>query len=131
MAKQPSFTPISEGINLGDLLKYEAPNLYSRDQMTVVAGQSLSLGSVVGIVAATSKIKVFDPSATDGSQVAAGVMIQDCDAALAERDDGLMIARHATVADHALMWPSGITVAEKATAVLQLKSIGILVRKGI
>lgn len=131
MAKQPSFTPISEGINLGDLLKHEAPNLYSRDQVTVVSGQSLSLGSVVGIVTATAKVKVFDPSATDGSEIAAGVMIQPCDTALAERDDGLMIARHAMVADHALSWPTGITVAEKSHAIGQLKAIGILVRKGV
>lgn len=131
MAKLPSFTPIQEGLNLGDLLKYEAPNLYSRDQVTVLAGQMLSLGSVVGIVTASSKVKVFDPSASDGAEVAAGVMIQDCDAALAERDDGLMIARHAMVADHALVWPTGITVAEKSTAIRQLKTAGILVRKGI
>ncbi len=131
MAKQPSIPPIAEGLNLGDLLKYEAPNLYSRDQVTVLAGHILSLGSVVGIVTATTKIKIFDPSATDGSEVAAGVMIQDCDAALAERDDGLMIARHAMVADHALVWPTGITVSEKTTAIRQLKAAGILVRKGI
>ena len=30
-------TAITEGLNLGDLLKYEAPNLYSRDQVTVAA----------------------------------------------------------------------------------------------
>ena len=131
MAKLPSFTPITEGLNMGDLLKYEAPNLYSRDQVTVVAGQNLSLGSVVGTVTATGKIKVFDPSATDGSEVAAGVMIQPCDAALADREDGLMIARHATVADHALTWPTGITVAEKSLAIGQLKAIGVLVRKGV
>ena len=41
---------ITEGINLGDLLKYEAPNLYSRDQVTVAAGQNLVLGTVVGIL---------------------------------------------------------------------------------
>ena len=40
---------ITEGLNLGDLLKYEAPNLYSRDQVTVAAGQNLVLGTVVGI----------------------------------------------------------------------------------
>lgn len=131
MAKLPSFTPKSEGLNLGDLLKYEAPNLYSRDLVTVAAGQTLSLGAVVGIVAATSKVKVLDPSATDGSEVAAGVMIQGCDAALADREDGLMLARHATVSDHALVWPSGITLAEKSLAIGQLKAAGILVRKGV
>ena len=40
---------ITEGLNLGDLLKYEAPNLYSRDQVTVAAGQNLVLENVSGM----------------------------------------------------------------------------------
>ncbi|MGL9779787.1 MAG: head decoration protein, partial [Wolbachia sp.] len=41
-------TSITETNNLGDLLKYEASNLYSRDQITVAKGQNLKLGMVVG-----------------------------------------------------------------------------------
>jgi hypothetical protein len=128
MPTKPVFT---EGLNLGDLLKYEAPNLYSRDQVTVAAGQVLALGAVVGVITASSKVKVVDPSATDGSQAAAGILIQAVDANLADRDDGLIVARHAIVADHALVWPTGITVAEKKSASAQLKALGILVRKGV
>lgn len=124
-------TVFSESMNLGDLLKYEAPNLYSRDRVTVVAGQTLPLGAVVGMVTATAKVKQIDPSATDGSQYAAGVLMQAVDAALAERPDGLMVARHAIVADHALHWPTGITTAEQQAAVAQLKALGVLVRQGV
>ena len=122
---------LQEPLNLGDLLKYEAPNLYSRDRVTVAAGQTLPLGTVLGMVTATGKVKQIDPSATDGSQYAAGVLMQDADAHLADRNDGLMVARHAIVADHALTWPAAITVAEKQAAVLQLKSLGVLIRKGV
>lgn len=122
---------ITEGLNLGDLLKYEAPNLFSRDQVTVASGQTLPLGAVVGIVTATGKVKQIDPSATDGSQYAAGVLMQPCDAVLIDREDGLMVARHAIVAEHALTWPAAITAAEKQAAVLQLKSLGVLIRKGV
>ncbi|AOS78356.1 hypothetical protein Q5W_04915 [Hydrogenophaga sp. PBC] len=122
---------ITEGLNLGDLLKYEAPNLYSRDQVTVGAGQNLPLGAVVGLVTASGKVKRLDPSATDGSQVAAGVLMQALDATLIDREDGLMLARHAIVADHALAWPAAITASEKQAAIAQLKSLGILVRKGV
>ena len=38
---------IHETNNLGDLLKYEAPNLYSRDLATIAAGQNLLLGAIV------------------------------------------------------------------------------------
>ena len=127
----PSKPVLTEGLNLGDLLKYEAPNLYSRDPVTIAAGQVLVLGAVVGVITASSKVKGIDPSATDGSEVAAGVLIQAVDAHLADRDDGLMVARHAIVADHALAWPTGMTVAEKKSAIAQLKALGILVRVGI
>ena len=96
---------LAELLNLGDLLKYEAPNLYSRDRVTVASGQNLPLGTVVGIVTATAKFKQIDPSAEDGSQVAAGVVLQACDATLIDRDDGLVVARHA----------SGRVAAVKAT----------------
>ncbi|MGH7343274.1 MAG: head decoration protein [Candidatus Rokuibacteriota bacterium] len=122
---------ITEGMNLGDLLKYEAPNLYSRDQVTVLAGQNLALGAVAGIVTATGKVKKLDPSATDGSQTAAGVILQPIDATAGDSSDGLLVARHAIAADHALVWPAGITTAEKTAAIAQLKNLGILVRKGV
>jgi len=121
---------LQEPINLGDLLKYEAPNLYSRDRVTVAAGQTLPLGTVLGLVTATGKVKQIDPSATDGSQYAAGVLMQDADAHLADRNDGLMVARHAIVSDHALQWPVGIASAEQQAAILQLKALGVLVRTG-
>ena len=66
-------TAITNDLTLGDLLKYEEENLYSRNQVTVVSGQNLKLGTVIGRVSATQKVKALDPSATDGSEVAAGV----------------------------------------------------------
>ena len=121
---------LAEPLNLGDLLKYEAPNLYSRDRVTVASGQNLPLGTVVGIVTATAKFKQLDPSAEDGTQVAAGVLLQACDAVLIDRDDGLVVARHAIVAHHALAWPDAIPTTEKLTAIAQLKAVDGLVRQG-
>ena len=122
---------ITASQNLGDLLKYEAPNLYSRDRVTVAAGQTLLLGAVVGIEAATTKVVQLDPAATDGSEIAVGVLAADVDAAASDRTDGILISRHAIVADHALIWPVGITPIQKAAAKLQLKALGILVRVAV
>ena len=122
---------ITESQNLGDLLKYEAPHLYSRDRVTVAAGQTLLLGAVVGIEAATTKVVQLDPAATDGSEIAVGVLAADVDAAASDRTDGILISRHAIVADHALIWPVGITPIQKAAAKLQLKALGILVRVAV
>jgi len=124
-------TVFTEAMNLGDLLKFEAPNLYSRDRITVASGQNLLLGTVLGIVTLTGQYRQFDPSAEDGTQVAAGVLIQPCDASTADRTDGLVVARHAIVSDHALAWPEAITAAEQLAAIAQLKALGVLVRQGV
>lgn len=119
---------LQEPNNLGDLLKYEAPNLYSRDLATVAAGQQLSLGTVVGLESATNKLHALDPTATDGTEIAIGVLATDVDATLIDVDDALLIARHAIVASAAIIWPAGISAAEKATAISQIKTLGVLVR---
>lgn len=119
---------VSQPKNLGDLLKYEAPNLYSRDQDTVAAAQNLSLGTVVGRETATAKLKALDPSASDGTETAVGVLGNDVDATLIDREDAILIARHAIVASHALVWPVAITPTEKATAIAQIEARGVLVR---
>ena len=119
---------LTQAPNLGDLLKYEAPNLYSREQATVAAGQNLPLGAVVGRVTATSKLKALDPSASDGTEIAAGVLAQAVDATLIDREDAILIARHAIVARNALVWPAGITIAQQLAAIAQLEARGIVVR---
>ncbi len=124
----PSYPKISEGLNLGDLLKYEAPNLYSREQALVAAGQKLALGTVLGEVTATEKLKELDPDAIDGTQLAMGILGVDVDATLMDSTYGFYIARDAIVASAALKWPTGITALQKAAALKQLEARGILVR---
>lgn len=114
--------------NLGDLLKYEAPNLYSREQGAVAAAQNLALGTVVGRETATAKLKALDPTAADGTETAIGVLGNDVDATLIEREDAILIARHAIVARGALVWPTGISAVQKAVAIAQLEARGILAR---
>lgn len=121
-------TAITQPKNLGDVLKYEAPNLYSREIDTVAAAQNLGIGTVVGRDTTTAKLKAFDPSATDGSEIAIGVLACDVDATLIDRDDAILIARHAIVARGALIWPTGITPAQKSSAEAHLTFLGVLVR---
>jgi len=119
---------ITESQNLGDLLKYEAPNLYSRESVTIAAGQNLKLGSVLGQASMDGKFHALNPTATDGTEIAVGVLANDTDATLIDRDDAILIARHAILAKHALIWPAGITLAQKAAAENQLQGLGMVVR---
>ena len=119
---------VSQPKNLGDLLKYEAPNLYSREQDTVAAAQHLALGTVVGRETATARLKALDPAASDGTESAVGVLGNAVDATLIDREDAILIARHAIVARGALVWPNSISAAQKNAAIQQLAERGVLVR---
>jgi len=113
---------------LGELLKYEGPNLYSREAGTLAAGHNLALGTVLGRKAEDRKLYPLDPIAADGTEVAVGVLAFDADATLMDRDDAVYITREAIVARSALVWPVGISAAALATAVAQLDARGILIR---
>ena len=217
---------LSEGNNLGDVLKQEAPNLYSREAITVLAGSGsdriLAIGEVFGkrtksdavadadggntgdgvigavtlgakaesgtyiltcitasadagtfqvqtpkgyrlsdlvvgqaftgdhinltladggtdfvvgdkftvAISGDGKVVALDLIGIDGSQEAAGIIATDVTAPDGTDTDGLTIVRDAIVADHALIWPGGITAQQKIDATAQLKVAGILIRKG-
>lgn len=219
---------LSEANTLGDILKYEAPNLYSREAVTVLAGAGadrvLAAGAVIGrrtrdtvtvtagagntgdgvatlatpalgakaeagtytltciaaaanagtfevltprgyklpdltvgqayagdhinltvadgavdfvvgdtftvTVSGDDKVVALDPTATDGAQEAAGVIAADVTAPDGVDAQGVAIVREAIVADHALVWPAGITSAQKTDAIARLAARGILVRSG-
>ena len=122
-------TVFTEGNYLGDVLFYEGPLHYSRDIVTVLSGQNLALGTIVGIVTASGKVKILAPAASDGSQTAVGMMALSCDASLADTTS-IAITRHAILKETSLVWPAGITAPQKATAIAQLKAAGILIRTG-
>ncbi len=120
---------LNEPVHLGDLLKYEAPNLYSRDEVVVGAGQTLALGAVVGRVTATGEIVAIDPTASDGRETVAGVLIESVVVARGERRRSVIVSRHAIVFGGALVLPTSLTPEQTATALAQLAALGVLVRQ--
>jgi len=119
----------NESNYLGDWLKFEEDNLYSRDEVTVASGQNLATGTVVGIITTSGKVTQLAPAANDGSENAAGVLLNAVDASAGDQP-GVIIARHAICSDEGLTWPGSITAPQKAAALSQLKTLGILVREG-
>lgn len=120
----------TEGNNLGDLLKYEAPNLYSREEVTLTKGMHLKLGAVVGWLPNKNNIiSLFNPSDASNAQIAGGVLITDVDAT--EKDTKcVIVARDAIVSEAAVIWEAKVTEAQKTKGIESLKAQGILVRKG-
>jgi Bacteriophage lambda head decoration protein D len=120
---------LHEPVHLSDLLKYEAPNLYSRDEVVVGAGQSLALGAVVGRVTATHEIAALDPTANDGRENVAGVLIEAVVTAATERRRSVIVSRHALVFGGALVLPTTLTSEQTTAALAQLAALGVLVRQ--
>jgi len=116
--------------NLGDLLKFEAPNLYSREEITVAQGQKLALGAIIAQDSETDLIKALNPAATDGTQNALGALIAEVDAT-SGNTKAVIVTRDAILADHAVIWPSAITLEQKTAAIKQLEARGVIIRKGV
>lgn len=116
--------------NLGDLLKFEAPNLYSREEITVAQGQKLALGAIIGQDSETDLIKALNPAATDGTQNALGALITEVDAT-SGNTKAVIVTRDTILADPAVVWPTTITLEQKTAAIKQLEARGVIIRKGV
>lgn len=88
------------------------------DQFTITVG----VGSL--------KWVQFDQDAADGSQNAAGVLLDDKTAPDGADAVGVAIVRDAIVNQNQLVWPSDIDSGEQTAAEAQLEALGILVREG-
>jgi hypothetical protein len=88
-----------------------------------VAGDEFSIQ-----VEAISEVFVpLNPSASDGSQNAAGIAFGFYDATLNDVP-GTIVIRECEVNGFELVWPSGITAAQIAAATAQLTALGIITR---
>lgn len=119
----------TEKNNLADLLLIEVHRGWSRESGTLAAqgGADVVLGTVLGKITATDKYSPLAPAASDGSQTAAAVLIEDELAVAADRTAPLL-RRGAVVNAAALVWPAGITAPQKTAALAQLEAIGIVAR---
>ena len=119
-------TVFTEQIYLGDWLKYEEESRYSRDTIIVAAGQTLTQGTVLGIV--NGKAVALDPNATDGSETPIGVLISDVSAVT--DTESVMVSRNVLLSDRYVIWPAGISTLRKSTAIAALNTLGVVLRQG-
>lgn len=114
--------------SLSAFVKYEAPQNYSRDDVIVVSGQNLAIGTVVGRITASGKVTAWTTGAADGSQNAIGVLTAAVNATAGDAP-GVIIARHAEIvtAPH-LVFAGAPTDPQKATAMAAMRALGIVSR---
>ncbi len=117
---------LTEGNYLGDLIRYEADNRYSREEITIASGADLKKGAVLGKITASGKYVLSAPGVSDGSQTPAAVLITDALAASADVK-AVALVREAKLNRSALIYHATINDATKrGTAVAALKAVGIV-----
>lgn len=113
-----------ESATLGDGIKWEEDNHYSRKKVTILSGSVVSCLEVMGQVTASGKYVPLDPAASDGREVAAGIMVAAVDASGGDTA-GVIIERHAMMATANLVWPDGIDAGQKTAAIADLEALGV------
>lgn len=125
---------INEGRYASDWLKAESHTSgYSREEVTVVSGAGkLVSGTVLGKITASGKYTPVTVAAADGSQNAAGILLDPVDASTADVS-AVIIARDAIVVQQGLVYGADINTAPERLAVqnaLRALNPPILVREG-
>ena len=119
-----------KGYRLPDLTVGEAYegghlNLTVADGATdFVAGDTFAIE-----VSGDGKVVGLDPAAVDGTAEAIGIVAFDVTAPDGADAEVTAILRDAVLADRAIVWPDGITEAQKNAAIAALEARGVLVRK--
>jgi hypothetical protein len=94
--------------------------------ITVASGENMQAGEVYGLVAGDAV--PFDPDDVSyGAGTVAGILFADTDASSADTA-AAGVVRDAEVNGNELVWKTGISGGDKATAITALAALGIIVR---
>lgn len=117
---------LDEGRHAGEFILSEASGSRSRENITIVSGQDLPAGAVLGKITTGGKYTALDQGAGDGSQAAAGILLDACDASAGDVAAAI-IARDAEVNAAALEWGTQ-SPTEVTTGLAELATLGIIAR---
>lgn len=119
-------TTLTEGMHTGEFIGECAMGIgYHVDNGTLISGQNLAAGTVVGKITASSKDTILAPGASDGSQTVSGIVYEACNATSGDKT-AKFVRRgpmNANLTD--LIWPGGISGPQKTAAIAQLLALGI------
>jgi hypothetical protein len=113
----------TEGTELSQLV---ASDVHEQKPITVASGAGeLQRGTVLGMVSGDYEYNILNPGGSDGTEVARAILLEDVDAtSAAVKTQGYFAGKY-RLSD--LVWPGGITDAQKNAALLGLQDKGILV----
>ncbi|WP_252177198.1 head decoration protein [Endozoicomonas sp. 4G] len=120
---------MTEPVHTGEFIVSEGNNSISRERVELAPDLTLLPGTILGKNTSTGVYGPLDPAANTGLQMAAGVLWGHVTTDTTG-GEAVIIARLAEVDETLLVWPKGITDEKKTTAVSDLASLDIILRKG-
>jgi hypothetical protein len=122
---------LNENPRISDVILFEegVEVEYTRDTVTIASGTVASgVGQLMGKVTATGKFTQLTPAAADGSQNAAGVLLESISATLAADTQLNVLTRGpAVVKAPGLVYTAGMTNPQILAAQAALVALGIKV----
>jgi hypothetical protein len=118
---------LTMGKTTGEFIISEANGGRARDTGTLVSGNNLEAGTILGIVTASGKYTRHAHGASDGSETVAGVLYDNVDATDADTE-AVIFVRDCIVAESKLTYSDGAGAGDIATANTELEALGIIVR---
>ena len=122
-------TTLTEGKHAGGFLVWEVLRDFTRETVTVAScAGKIEPGTVLGKITTGGKYVALAPSATNGSQNAAGILWDAVDATDADVPGVVVLRGPAIVNRHEISFPEGATEAQITTAITALATLGIILR---
>ena len=119
---------LTEGMHDGEFIVSESNGNRSREVATILSGQVLAAGSLLGIVTIGGKYVLHAHGAADGSENVAGIVFGNEDATDGDIVGATIVQRDAEVNGGELTYSTGSDAAAIIAADLELAALGIIVR---
>lgn len=120
-------TTFTETGHAGGFLMSEAAGQRSRENVTLASGQVVKAGEVLGKITSGGKYATYDNQASDGTQAAKAISLNDADATDGDLEIAV-IARDAEVNGNELVYSGVSSPTDDAAGVADLLAVGIIVR---
>jgi len=119
---------LTEGKHDGEFIVSESNGTRSRNAGTLITGQDLEAGTLLGMITISSKLTKYDPDASTGEESVHSILVNNTDATDADVVGTAIFVRDGEVNEAELTYNTDATEGEITTANTELEALGIVVR---
>ena len=119
---------LTEGKHDGEFIVSESNGTRSRSTGTLLSGEDLEAGTLLGQITTGGKLIQYDPDASTGEESVYAILVNNTDASSADVLGVAIFIRDGEVNEAELTYNTSPTEGEITTANTELAALGIIVR---